>query len=484
MISTIFPNSNSDIDKYIILLSDPCSRLALSGVNKTASLILSNNVFEFLCRREHPLLKEDTYKNSLALLCTCHPSNCWKVASYFFATGTFNPSCSFLGESFPFFQSLLRSRKEQTEMELKRICGSYYADPDSPIDQAWKACGQARKAYEASEKAFKESTEAFSCVARCKDFGSENLEVTQAYNKIKFAGSELSEYAIKLVISPSSRIRAGEKFMEFRHLDPVSFSDIEELRSAEVFKININSFEELIKVVSLEESGLSENILSLFHEDLFPEYLILFKFIFYKKLQLHFKNSEMEVRYREKEILLGKYCEMEGSRRENSKWLEKINVCIHALDKKNTFQLDDSRDDLKKRFKLDTTYRMALRGELDFFIGMEENKKDKNALEQCLIALDKVNEHSENPILLDSIRQSINSCPYGLRTVVWGTLYERCANGITEDSWSENHYGEFLPDLKDIVESKIILYKKVCDCLGDSLSADKLSTLMEKFITC
>lgn len=38
-----------------------------------------------------------------------------------------------------------------------------------------------------------------------------------------------------------------------------------------------------------------------------------------------------------------------------------------------------------------------------------------------------------------------------LSTKVWSDLYDKCAQGVQEDSWSENHFHEFLPQLKEIL---------------------------------
>jgi hypothetical protein len=193
MTSTIFPNSNQDLDRCIVLYSDPCSRVALSGVNRAAYAMLSNDIFKHLFMQEHSLIKEDIEGQALNLLCVCHPNNCWKVASSVFATGTFKPSALFLREPFPLFQSSLQSRKKQIEIEIKNLCGSYFADPDSQIEQAWKA-------HKKSEKALEESLMALALLKNCDDFGSENLEVTRAYDKIKLSCSEQDSFIIKVSI--------------------------------------------------------------------------------------------------------------------------------------------------------------------------------------------------------------------------------------------------------------------------------------------
>jgi hypothetical protein len=44
-----------------------------------------------------------------------------------------------------------------------------------------------------------------------------------------------------------------------------------------------------------------------------------------------------------------------------------------------------------------------------------------------------------------------------LRTIIWMDLYEKCGQGSTEDSWSENHFQDFLPELNAIIVEQLAL---------------------------
>jgi hypothetical protein len=79
-------------------------------------------------------------------------------------------------------------------------------------------------------------------------------------------------------------------------------------------------------------------------------------------------------------------------------------------------------------------------------------------LNKCAILIDEASQQPENLALIDSISYLINSCLYeSLKTDIWEELYEHCGHAFMEYHWFENHYGECLPVLKEVVEKK--LYK-------------------------
>ncbi len=148
----IFIQSCPDVDVNMLSFCDDIdSFLNLSCVNKAAYVALNNNkFFKELFERHHPYLTKSVYE--FKNLFDCHPSNCWKVLCCVFSSNyVFKPNDSFIKDSIPFICTSLNSLNAQLEIEQKEICGSYYADPNSPIDQAWKAyekCKQKREMLE------------------------------------------------------------------------------------------------------------------------------------------------------------------------------------------------------------------------------------------------------------------------------------------------------------------------------------------------
>ncbi len=146
---TIFPNTPSDIQKVIILKCNPTGLIHLSGVNKEASTLLSNEFFKKLHDDQHPYLA--VFDRLFGKLCSYHPLNCWKVVcqvtdpSWKGYQGedktvsiALRLSPSFVQEANSAAVLELESEKEKVVKRIKEICGTHFEDPLSPIDQAWK----------------------------------------------------------------------------------------------------------------------------------------------------------------------------------------------------------------------------------------------------------------------------------------------------------------------------------------------------------
>ena len=160
---TIFPNSISDADRIIISFCDVGSLVNLSGVNLNAYQALSNNsFFKDLFNFQHPSLEQ--YKDKLfTKLRSCHPTNCFKIICQALSslrsgvpllqTRVFDKQGDIFGlhktnqirwnsvlvnEALPNIFTNLHSRKSKSEERLKVLCGSYFADPGSALDIAWK----------------------------------------------------------------------------------------------------------------------------------------------------------------------------------------------------------------------------------------------------------------------------------------------------------------------------------------------------------
>jgi len=81
--------------------------------------------------------KKDPYFSFSALV-QYHPDNCWKIACCALSTGIFKTNDSFVKEAAPVFLMGFRKEKKEKELRLREIIGSFYEDPSSLIDQAWK----------------------------------------------------------------------------------------------------------------------------------------------------------------------------------------------------------------------------------------------------------------------------------------------------------------------------------------------------------
>jgi hypothetical protein len=58
----------------------------------------------------------------------------------------------------------------------------------------------------------------------------------------------------------------------------------------------------------------------------------------------------------------------------------------------------------------------------------------------------------DSPEGIDSIRDKINSLPKDVSTFIWKTLYDRKAQGVQEEQWSEKHFQEHLRELENIID--------------------------------
>lgn len=140
----IFPiSNNTNIDKLIISHSDIDSQLNLILVNRAAFAALSNEHFKKLFATLHPHLAKSPFV--FQVLKTFHPSTCWKVACWALAKPYRQmTNLGFLKEA----PSQLVRLAESNAQEYKKICGSHYKDPASPIHQAWLARESYRPLYE------------------------------------------------------------------------------------------------------------------------------------------------------------------------------------------------------------------------------------------------------------------------------------------------------------------------------------------------
>lgn len=88
---------------------------------------------------------------------------------------------------------------------------------------------------------------------------------------------------------------------------------------------------------------------------------------------------------------------------------------------------------------------------------LESNIKSKEALDKCDVLLQKLIDHPEEKTdgAFEEVRRLINLTNDNFNLFIWGNLYCRCANGVKEDKWSEKHFNEFLPELKEIIQRSL-----------------------------
>lgn len=76
-----------------------------------------------------------------------------------------------------------------------------------------------------------------------------------------------------------------------------------------------------------------------------------------------------------------------------------------------------------------------------------------STIEECLSLIDIcLSQHPAPSDCLTRLRGLVNSLEYGDKTRIWGNLYFECAAGANEDQWSENHFADFLSELREIIE--------------------------------
>lgn len=134
----IFQPLPSEVQEIIVSQCDVDTLVTLSGVNKSESENLANEVFfKAYYIEHHPRLKP--YDRLFTVLCSTHPSNCWKVICQIMHVPRNLPIASRISPSFTQKTAeKIRLQILECEQFNKSICGSGYQDPNSSIHQAWK----------------------------------------------------------------------------------------------------------------------------------------------------------------------------------------------------------------------------------------------------------------------------------------------------------------------------------------------------------
>ena len=351
----VFSLLPDEIRSKIFSFCDTDSLVQLSGVDVKLHTAFDNDVFfKNHYSEQHPLLRP--YDKLFSDLPQIHPLNCWKVVCQGFGKLSESTKLSsvFAQEAVPYFQKKHHSKIESLEKKMKAICGSYYADPSSRIDQAWRAYAEAKTTME----------------------------------KIK--------------------MKIPLKMEEIRMLDCKSkpmLSD-EEIRA-----IGLSSVDERIGSDSriIEKSS---HITQLTREI----------------RKLHLQCSGLFLKYRA----------VESKRQMHEKEIEHVN---------------------KKYSNLSVSHQNFLVCKFTVAFCIEKDLFRKARLEECNEWIQKLIDNPDEKTLeaLNRIRGMINALDDAQRIDIWQKLYSRCADGIMEDSWAENYFQDFLPELKIIMSEAAAL---------------------------
>ncbi len=339
---------NSDIDKEIIvrLAESPISIFCVSKVNRYFYWVMNNDkLFCALFNSQYPDLvkfKDIFFKN----LSEMHNDKYWKIAYFNFFKPSLQclPLCLYKEKI-----SIIcvdenpecvawENKKEDCEKNLRDICGSFYADPDSVIDQVWKA------------------------------------------------------YQEQLAISG---------------VDPYT--------------------QELLRRYSTLES----------HRKYYVEKIEKFseQIYFLKNEKTFFMNHLSEV------LILN--CD--------GKFLQNFSEAKTLPENAAYLQFQGSKCKIELT-QFHSNYFLPLISERNLAMGVQGYTMLIQKLDECITWIDEIEEGAEGtaPSVL-RVCDKINSFSCPLKTYIWGTLYNQCANGTIQDRWAELHFHEFLPNLKLIV---------------------------------
>ena len=130
------------------------------------------------------------------------------------------------------------------------------------------------------------------------------------------------------------------------------------------------------------------------------------------------------------------------------KEIQKIDAEIKAVSSGSEAPLKDHRSNLSR--------------EGYFALYLEESLQKVSHLTQCMRSIQDLIDHPEKKTTeaLEAIRLAINACTHDDKTVIWGNLYLRCANGVIEDAWSEHHFPDFLTELKSQVNNVLMKHQQ------------------------
>lgn len=493
---SILPNLPDEINSIIVCFADNQSLVNLSGVNKTAYQTLTNDVFfKKLFEMQHPQIAK--LKNTFQILCATHPGNCWKIVCCALSDGAwFHASNAFYKEGIPVISVYLNSEKIRLETEIKSICGSYYADPHSSIDQAWKALDTCKQEYNI--------------------FCS---KIKELLNPVASAYSEGERHQIHTVLAT-----IVQSYMEKKLSDEQLKEDLMFLSGNDYVYLNRNHIQNILSWCSLVRNSGAEmtakrsemDKLELIYHNLETKKNALQISLGKINTQLDLSNNPnfLECLISEHEANIRGELGNAATTKKNLMILPILKEChsiILSLESvedpspealNQIRKLINSHSDLMADIWGSLYWRCANNAQEDQWsekhfpkflkqlnqilklqIDIDEDIFRRCEIQRSLISdsfIDRCCSHSAGVIsnlnecleycsTPDSINETWNHSYKSLRIIylinlypqlgIWESLYKECANGAQEDQWSENHFHEFLGPLKNILLNSIEMCK-------------------------
>ena len=467
---TLFPTLIPELSRKIIDNSDCDSLIQLSGVNRPLNDLFSNASFKKLFDKQHP----DLARYQFEKLCAFFPANCWKIACSALFNGKLLLSQAFISECSPHIHRYVLSQRAQIQAKVKDICGSFYEDPDSPIDKAWKAkerIAELQKELKGRQTPLLlEIREWFGRLsANCP-----NLTRIEIFRTLTVFYKVLQKYTDEDLLNPNEEITLAIHhgvFLEYKEkfsrqcrnhhfvpywMDP---DDDESIRRYADDKIALR-FPDLCTILSSEVNSHAIRHIS----------KLLTQVCLFSDKQ---GFEEGDPKKADKA-----YRKLEQKRRGYSDRLQIIEEELTAFDAcgeialSRTLPLPDPSgkvryfidfNDAICKYKDDvhSEFGRAKRGEIAIM--------RLPHLEDCQCLIQNLIENPEeiSPDTLANIRQMINACDSEDISHIWGQLYDVCASGVDEDQWSEHHFPEFLKPLEGIVYTVVVNYRFERNCMGE-----------------
>ena len=400
---TLFPGLITDIEDRILshMCHQPYDLVALSGTcSRAYGKLSSGKYFMRLFAAQHPLLAKTD--QVFLQLRTYYPDCCWKVAC-----------CSMLKDYTPFTMEFLQrpglaiasafllekeqlvAKKLTAELEVKRICSSYYQDPSSPIHQAWEMS--------------------------VKDENEYDVFFLQNYDQIKNLLAPF-DHSLKFKMA---------------NLQFSPYTDPEEVPHEEKIKLaTLRIFEMLVHPICLD---LFSQDLAVMEAHPLMQAFDLNRIEEYRKVIpiLSEINQSQEETYRKKCESFSQYNELERSRLLGVKEVKKSTKQLAYLDKAEEWRVNQ------------------LNLLVDQYFARNAERFAGNALMLCRAAemctrfeLDRSTREAIESSQWRRFSDCFNS--YEENNLIWEMLYHQCANGVQEEQWAEKNCHNFSKELVDI----------------------------------
>lgn len=389
--NSILPGSSADVDNIIVNLCDGYTLVTWSGVNKKTYSVLSNEFFERRFATLYPLFRELKI-GVCPTLQACHPANCWKVISCFAS----DPD---------------NDNPHGHAMTLK----VYFQEKGVQIYRASLELSKSKKEAELKEIC-----------------GSGDEDPHASVNRAQGACAKASEEIYNFERLVMARVSEAEMF-----LPQVGVDDRQQaLRIMDWLKNHRSTAELFVSYSDEEIINMTDEELELEGVKGIDKSLISA----YRSLD----NVVMPIicvmpSFSEKKLERDRLCDDHTNLINRG---EILRFEISALDSKihatNDAYVCEVQDECRK-----------MNMHIHFTVCIP-------ILEECQALIQKEFSEARPPgHLRNQICDLINSLPKQVKTRIWQSLYDKCANGVIEDQWSEMHCHEFLPQLEGLVNDTL-----------------------------